>query len=158
MGETVPIAQVGQPAPDFELQTDTGQPVRLSDLRGRQVVLFFYPEADTPGCTVEACGFRDDLAEFRERRIVVFGISPDDVSKQAAFSHKFDLTYPLLADADHRVAEAYGVWQRKQLAGQEYMGVMRTTFVIDPQGVISHVFERVQADGHSQEVLGALKH
>jgi peroxiredoxin Q/BCP len=151
------IPQVGQPAPDFELLTDAGEAVRLSDLRGRRVVLFFYPEADTPGCTVEACGFRDDLAEFRAQGVAVFGISPDDVAKQAAFSRKFDLTFPLLADADHQVAEAYGVWQLKQSPEGPYMGALRTTFVVDPLGLISHVFERVKADGHSQEVLRALK-
>jgi len=151
------IPQAGQPAPDFELPTDAGESVRLSDLRGHRVVLFFYPEADTPGCTVEACGFRDDLADFRARGVTVFGISPDDVAKQAAFRRRFDLTYPLLADADHQVAEAYGVWQLKHGPAGPYMGALRTTFVVDPQGVISHVFERVQADGHSQEVLRALK-
>lgn len=151
------IPQPGQPAPDFELLTDNGDTVRLIELRGRTVVLFFYPEADTPGCTVEACGFRDDLGGFQEREIVVLGISPDGVDKQSAFSRKFSLTYPLLADADHRVAEAYGVWQLKKLFGHEYMGVVRTTFVINPQGMISHVFERVQAEGHSQEVLETLQ-
>ena len=153
----MPIAQVGQPAPDFQLQTDAGETVRLSDLRGRSVVLFFYPEADTPNCTVEACGFRDDLSEFQAHGTAVFGISPDGVEKQAAFSRKFALTYPLLADADHRVAEAYGVWQLKKGRDSEYMSVVRTTFLIDPEGLISHVYERVQAEGHSQEVLKALR-
>lgn len=151
------MPQAGQPAPDFELLTDGGKTIRLSDLRGRTVVLFFYPEADTPGCTMEACGFRDDLSAFQERDVAVLGISPDRVQKQAAFSLRYELTYPLLADADHQVAEAYGVWQRKKLFDQEYKGVVRTTFVIDPEGVISHVFEGVQAEGHSQEVLAALK-
>jgi len=153
----MPIAQVGQPAPDFQLQTDAGETVRLSDLRGRSVVLFFYPEADTPNCTVEAYGFRDDLSEFQAHGTAVFGISPDGVEKQAAFSRKFALTYPLLADADHRVAEAYGVWQLKKGRDSEYMSVVRTTFLIDPEGLISHVYERVQAEGHSQEVLKALR-
>jgi len=151
------MPQVGQPAPDFSLQTDAGETARLSDLRGRPVVLFFYPEADTPNCTVEACGFRDDLKDFRELGIAVFGISPDGVEKQAAFGRKFGLTYPLLADADHRVAEAYGVWQLKKGLDAEYMGVLRTTFVVDPQGLVSHVYERVQAEGHSREVLQALR-
>jgi len=153
----MPMPQVGQPAPNFQLQTDAGETVRLSDLRGRSVVLFFYPEADTPSCTVEACGFRDHYPDFQAHGIVVFGISPDSVSKQAAFSQKFGIPYPLLADADHRVAEAYGVWQLKKGLDSEYMGVLRTTFLIDPEGRISHVYERVQADGHSQEVLKALR-
>jgi peroxiredoxin Q/BCP len=151
------MPQVGQPAPDFQLQTDAGETVRLSDLRGRHVVLFFYPEADTPSCTVEACGFREDLSDFQSVGTAVFGISPDGVEKQAAFSRKFELTYPLLADAEHRVAEAYGVWQLKKGPDSEYMGVLRTTFVIDPQGLVSHVYERVQAEGHSRQVLQALR-
>ena len=151
------MPQVGQPAPDFQLQTDAGETVRLSDLRGRHVVLFFYPEADTPSCTVEACGFREDLSDFQSVGTAVFGISPDGVEKQAAFSRKFELTYPLLADAEHRVAEAYGVWQLKKGPDSVYMGVLRTTFVIDRQGLVSHVYERVQAQGHSQQVLQALR-
>ena len=153
----MPVPQVGQPAPDFQLQTDAGETVRLSDLRGRSVVLFFYPEADTPNCTVEACGFRDHYTDFQVQGTAVFGISPDSVGKQSAFSQKFGIPYPLLADTDHRVAEAYGVWQLKKGADSEYMGVLRATFVIDPQGLVCHVYERVQAEGHSQEVLQSLR-
>ncbi len=150
------IPRIGEVAPDFELQTDKGETVRLSDLRGKKVVLFFYPKADTPGCIKETCGFRDDYSLFTERDIVVLGISPDTVRSQSDFSEKYGFQYPLLADADHSVAQAYGVWRSKKLLflGAEY--VARTTFLIDEAGRISHVYEGVKPVGHSQEIFEAL--
>jgi peroxiredoxin Q/BCP len=150
------IPKIGDAAPDFELQTDKGETVRLSDLMGRKVVLFFYPEADTPGCIKEACGFRDDYSQFTDKDIVVLGISPDTVKSQADFSAKYGFQYPLLADADHAVAQAYGVWRSKKLLffGETY--VARTTFLIDEASRISHVYEGVKPVGHSQEVFEAL--
>ncbi len=147
---------VGSPAPDFELQTDSGDTIRLSDLRGRRVVLFFYPRADTPGCIKESCGFRDDYQQFAVRDVVVLGISADSVKAQANFSKRYGFPYPLLADDDHQVAEAYGVWQPKKLFGISYHGVVRTTFLIDESGRISQVFEGVHPVGHSQEILETL--
>ncbi len=151
------ILSVGNEAPDFELQTDRGELLRLSDLRGRRVVLFFYPRADTPGCIKESCGFRDDYQRFAEQDIVVLGISADSVTAQANFSKRYGFPYPLLADPDHQVAEAYGVWQPKKLFGIDYHGVVRTTFLIDAAGRISRVFEGVDPEGHSQEILAAFE-
>ncbi|MEW6567891.1 MAG: thioredoxin-dependent thiol peroxidase [Chloroflexota bacterium] len=150
------MPKVGSPAPDFELQTDCGETIRLRDLRGRRLVLYFYPKADTPGCTTEACGFRDDFSQFEKRNVLVLGISPDDVRRQSRFKGKYALPFTLLADPDHKVCQAYGVWGKKKLMGKEYMGVLRTTFLIDEQGKISRVFEGVRPEGHSREVLAAL--
>ncbi len=152
----MPIPKSGTQAPDFELPDQTGARLRLSDLRGRKVVLYFYPKADTPGCTQEACQFRDDLAGFGEKDVVLLGISPDPVNAQAKFGAKYGLPFPLLADANHAVSEAYGVWGPKEFLGKDYVGVHRTTFVIDEQGRIARVFENVRPDGHSREVLAAL--
>ena len=150
------IPKIGDVAPNFELLTDKGEPVRLSDFQGSKVVLFFYPKADTPGCIKEACGFRDDYSQFVENEFVVLGISPDTVKAQADFGGKYGFQYPLLADADHSVAQAYGVWRSKRLLflGPEY--VARTTFLIDEAGRISHVYEGVKPVGHSQEIFKAL--
>jgi peroxiredoxin Q/BCP len=150
------IPEVGTDAPDFELQTESGETIRLSNLQGKRVVLFFYPRADTPGCIKESCGFRDDFQRFQDQDVVVLGISPDTVRAQAKFSRRYGFQYPLLADAEHEVAEAYGVWNPKKLFGRDYMGVVRTTFVIDEQGRISQVYENVNPEGHSLEVLEAL--
>jgi peroxiredoxin Q/BCP len=150
------IPRIGEVAPDFELQTDKGETVRLSDLMGKKVVLFFYPKADTPGCIKEACGFRDDYSLFTDKDIVVLGISPDTVQSQSDFSEKYSLQYPLLADADHAVARAYGVWKRKKLLFFGVAYVVRTTFLIDEAGRISHVYEGVKPVGHSQEILAEL--
>ncbi|MFQ5943986.1 MAG: thioredoxin-dependent thiol peroxidase [Anaerolineales bacterium] len=150
------IPKVGETPPEFELQTDSGETVRLSDFRGKKVVLFFYPKAETPGCIKEACGFRDDYSRFLKAGIVVLGISPDTVRSQADFSAKYSLPYPLLADADHKVAEAYGVWNPKKLFFFGVAYVRRTTFVIDESGRISHVYEGVNPVGHSQEVFAQL--
>ncbi|OGO20246.1 MAG: peroxiredoxin [Chloroflexi bacterium RBG_16_48_8] len=150
------MPQVGEWAPDFELETDSGETQRLSELRGKRVILYFYPKADTPGCTTEACGFRDDFSSFEDKNAVILGVSPDAVKKQAHFKSKHNLPFPLLADSDHQVAEMYGVWRLKKMMGREYMGVVRTTFIIDEEGKISHVFEGVKPNVHSGEVLEAL--
>jgi thioredoxin-dependent peroxiredoxin len=148
--------QEHDPAPDFEVLDDQGNSFRLSGLKGKRVVLYFYPKADTPGCTKEACSFRDTLSEFQKRDVVVIGVSPDAPSAQARFKAKYELTFPLLADADHAVAEAYGVWKEKSNYGRKYMGVERTTFLIDAEGRIARIFAKVKVDGHSDAVLAAL--
>jgi peroxiredoxin Q/BCP len=152
----MPIPKIGEQAPDFELETDSGETLRLSDLRGKRVVLYFYPRANTAGCTTEACGFRDDFKTYEVKDAVILGVSPDTVRKQSNFKGKYDLPFPLLADTEHEVAELYGVWQLKKFMGREYMGVARTTFVIDKDGKISHIFEKVKPAGHSEVVLEAL--
>lgn len=146
----------GDTAPDFEIQDDGGKPFRLSSLRGKDVILFFYPKADTPGCTKEACNFRDTGQEFTKHNAVVIGVSPDEPSAQAKFKSKFELTFPLLADTGHEVAEAYGVWKEKSMYGKKYMGIERTTFVIGSDGRIRRVFEKVKPEGHADQVLAAL--
>ncbi len=151
------MLKVGDTAPEIALPDQSGQSLTLSGMRGKTVVLFFYPKADTPGCTVEACSFRDAKADYDSAEIVVWGISPDKVTAQSKFATKFDLPYSLLADAEHTVAEAYGVWVEKSMYGKKYMGVARTTFVIAPDGTISHLFEKVKVEGHAEEVLAALK-
>lgn len=146
----------GELAPDFELLSDEDQPTRLSDFHGRYVVLYFYPRADTPGCTTEACGFRDDYSMYEERGVVILGISPDTVTKQSKFKTKHTLPFTLLADPENQVSEAYGVWGLKKFMGREHMGVHRTTFLIDPEGKIVQVFEKVKPATHSAEILAAL--
>lgn len=144
----------GMPAPNFTLSASTGETIELATLAGKQnVVLFFYPKADTPGCTKEACGFRDALPQYDKSKIAIIGISPDPVKAVADFARKFRLNFPLVADADHAVAEKYGVWQRKSMFGHKYWGVVRTTFVIGKDGKILHVFERVKPAGHEKQVL-----
>jgi len=150
------MPRVGEPAPDFELESDSGETVRLSDFRGRRVVLYFYPRADTPGCTKEACGFRDDFRSYAEKDVAILGVSPDQVRSQAKFRAKYGLPFPLLADPQRRVAEAYGVWGKKKVMGKEVMGIRRTTFLIGEDGKIARIFEGVKAEGHSGEVLAAL--
>jgi peroxiredoxin Q/BCP len=152
------IPQAGKPAPTFKLPTSDGRTISLSDFKGKQtVVLYFYPRADTPGCTKEACGFRDALANYDKAHIAVLGISPDPVDDVKNFSDKFHLNFPLLADADHSIAEKYGVWVEKNNYGKTYWGVARTTFVIDKDAKVAHVFEKVKPEGHDQEVLTWLK-
>ncbi len=143
-------------APDFELQADDGSTVRLSDLRGRKVVLYFYPKDDTPGCTIEACEFRDRNQDLAASGAVVLGVSPDTVESHRKFRDKYGLDFRLLADTDHRVAEAYGVWQQKSMYGRKYWGVARTTFLIDEEGRLARVFEKVKPAGHAAEVLEAI--
>mgnify|MGYP002778909283 FL=1 len=140
-------------APDFELPADDGNPVRLSSFRGQKVVLFFYPKADTPGCTIEACEFRDSSEKFDSSGAVILGISPDSVNDVRKFSRKFDLPYKLLADADHAVAEIYGVWT---MFGNTFMGVERSTFVIDETGHLRKIFRKVSPEGHAMAVLTGL--
>jgi peroxiredoxin Q/BCP len=152
----MPIPSAGKPAPDFSLVSDSGSMIRLADLRGRPVVLYFYPKDDTPGCTVEACAFRDDYGTYEKAGAVILGVSPDSVDSHKKFKAKFKLPFPLLADEGHRVAEAYGAWGEKKRASGMTMGILRTTFLIGPDGVLLKVFENVKPDGHSQEILGAL--
>ena len=147
----------GIPAPEFTLQDDTGQSRSLSDYRGQPLVLFFYPKDDTPGCTTEACNFRDDYSAYQQAGVTILGISPDTVKSHVKFKAKFGLPFPLLADVDHKVCELYGVWGPKKLMGREYDGVFRTTFIIDAQGMIARVFENVKPAEHSAEVLQAIQ-
>lgn len=140
-------------ASDFELKDDKGGLHHLSDLRGKQVVLYFYPKDDTPGCTKEACSFRDDYEAFQKKGIEIIGVSPDTSESHAKFREKYELPFLLLADIDHHVCEQYGVWGKKKLMGSEYFGVMRTTFLINEKGKIVKVFEGVKPADHSQEVL-----
>lgn len=151
------IPKLGDVAPDFELLADTGESVKLSDYRGKFIVLYFYPRADTPGCTTEACGFRDDYSAYKEKGVIILGVSPDTVKKQASFKAKHSLPFPLLDDTAHEVSEAYGVWGKKKFRGREYMGVNRTTFLIGPDGKIVEVFEKVKPAEHSKEILQALE-
>ena len=147
---------VGKPAPPFMLSTDTGDAVSLEDFNGKTVVLYFYPKDDTSSCTVEACEFRDATPQFKKGKAVILGVSPDTVKSHHKFKVKYDLNFTLLADIDHAVAERYGVWQAKSLYGREYMGVERTTFLIDGNGVLRKVFEKVKAAGHADEVAEAI--
>lgn len=143
-------------APDFTLPTHEGSTLRLSELRGRRVVLFFYPRADTPGCTTEACEFRDQNEEFDSRDAVILGISPDSIDEVRAFREKYHLPYPLLADAEHQVAEQYGVWVEKSMFGRKFWGVERTTFVIGADGRIEQIYRKVKPSGHAMQVLEQL--
>lgn len=146
----------GIPAPDFELLDDTNTPRKLSDFRGKSVVLYFYPADDTPGCTKEACNFRDDYSAYERAGVQILGVSPDSVKSHVKFKKKFQLPFPLLADEGHRVCDLYGAWGPKKLMGREYEGVLRTTFLIDESGTIVKVFESVRPAEHSTEVLSAL--
>ena len=143
-------------APDFELPDHDGTPTRLADFRGRNVILYFYPKDDTPGCTIQACALRDHTLELDARDAVVLGVSPDSVRSHKKFREKYGLPFRLLADTDHAVAEAYGVWQEKSMYGRKYFGIDRTTFVIDEDGRISAVFEKVKPDIHASQVLQSL--
>jgi peroxiredoxin Q/BCP len=151
------LPQPGDPAPEFEGLTDTGQSIKLSDYRGQDVVLYFYPRADTPGCTKEACGFRDDFSAYEKKGVIVLGVSPDTVKKQAKFKNKFDLPFTLIADDEHKISELYGVWGLKKFMGREYHGVHRITFLIDKKGLIKQVFEKVKPETHSAEILAAFE-
>ena len=150
------MVEEGTAAPDFELEADDGSTVRLSDLRGSPVVLYFYPKDNTPGCTKQACGFRDSFGEFRRHGAVVLGVSPDDVESHRRFKQKHTLPFKLLADPEHRVAETYGVWGEKSYAGKTYMGINRSTFVIDPEGNVARAMYGVNAERNPDEVLAAL--
>jgi peroxiredoxin Q/BCP len=150
------VIEEGKPAPDFELSSDSGEVVSLSQFRGSPVVLYFYPRDDTPGCTAQACGIRDAWSEFDERGAVVLGVSPDSETSHVRFKEKYGLPFTLLADEDHAVSEAYGVWVEKNMAGKRYMGVERSTFVIDADGNVARVMRRVKPDTHAAQVLEAL--
>ena len=146
----------GDKAPAIHLDTDTGVPFRLSDLKGKKVVLYFYPKADTPGCTVEACDFRDQSKKFAGKDAVIVGISPDAVKSQSKFKEKFGLPFTLLCDVDKEVAQAYGVYKEKNMYGKKVMGIERTTFIIGADGRIARIFPKVKAQGHTEQVLEAL--
>jgi peroxiredoxin Q/BCP len=151
------MAEAGKSAPDFTLPDQNGKKVTLSKLRGAPVVLYFYPKDDTPGCTKEACVFRDEFTDYKKAGAVILGVSPDDSESHAKFARKFDLPFTLLADQANKVCEAYGVWKVKNMYGKKYMGVERTTFVIDRHGIVAKVFPKVKVDGHSAAVLDAVK-
>ncbi len=142
-------------APDFELLNTEGKKIRLSDFAGKPVVLYFYPKDDTPGCTTEACNFRDDYEEYRKGGIEIIGVSPDSVKSHTKFMSKHSLPFLLLADEDHKVCETYDVWQKKKMFGKEYLGVLRTTFLIDKDGNVVKVFKGVKPANHSKEVIAA---
>ena len=150
------MIEEGKPAPDFELSSDAGETIRLSELRGKPVVLYFYPKDDTPGCTTQACGIRDAYGEFERAGAVVLGISPDDAESHEKFKQKYSLPFTLLADDDHKVAEEYGVWGEKKYMGRTYMGVDRSTFVIDEKGDVKKVMHKVKPDTHADDVLAVL--
>ena len=147
---------VGETAPDFELRDQEGETVRLSDLRGKNVVVYFYPKADTPGCTTQACGVRDRTGDYEAANAVVLGLSPDAPQKLRKFADKHGLQFTLLSDEDHAVAEAYGVWVEKSMYGKRYWGNERTTFVIDPDGKVSAVLRKVKPGEHDDRVLAEL--
>jgi peroxiredoxin Q/BCP len=151
------VVEEGKPAPDFELTSDSGESVKLSDLRGKPVVLYFYPKDDTPGCTTQACGIRDVYGELQRAGAVVLGVSPDDERSHVKFKEKYELPFTLLADTDHAVAEEYGVWGEKKYMGRTYMGVNRSTFVIDEAGNVKRVMHKVKPDTHADEVLETLR-
>jgi peroxiredoxin Q/BCP len=152
----ITVIEQGKPAPDFELQSDTGEPVKLSDFRGRPVVLYFYPKDATPGCTTEACEFRDAYDGFRERGAEVLGVSPDDIASHEKFKTKHELPFTLLADPDHAVAEQYGVWGEKKFAGKKYIGINRSTFIIDEEGKVARAMRGIKPAGHAAQVLDSL--
>ncbi|HJR35080.1 MAG TPA: thioredoxin-dependent thiol peroxidase [Gemmatimonadales bacterium] len=147
----------GAEAPDFSLESDSGETVSLAQLRGKPVVLYFYPRDDTPGCTTEACEFRDAWDEVKKTGAMVLGVSPDTVASHRKFKSKFWLPFPLLADPDHQVAERYGAWGERSMYGRKFQGILRTTFVIGPDGRIKKVFERVKPKGHAAQVLESLR-
>ena len=150
------MIEEGKAAPDFELESDSGETIKLSDLRGKPVVLYFYPKDDTPGCTTEACEFRDAYDVFRERGAEVLGVSPDDVRSHEKFKTTFELPFTLLADPDHAVAEKYGVWGERKFAGKTYMGINRSTFIIDSDGNVARAMMGIKPAGHATEVLDSL--
>ena len=152
----MPSLKEGDSAPAISLDTDSGEPFTLSSLKGKNVVLYFYPKADTPGCTKESCEFRDTSKKFSKANTVIVGVSPDPSKAQAKFKEKFDLPFVLLADVDHKTCEDYGVWKEKSMYGKKYLGVERTTFVIDPKGKIKKIFPKVKVEGHAEEVLAAI--
>ncbi len=152
----MPQPQEGDLAPEISLPTDTGESFNLSSVHGKNVVLYFYPKADTPGCTKEACDFKSSSEKFTKANTIIVGVSPDPSQAQAKFKTKFDLPFTLLADTEHKAADDYGVWKEKSMYGKKYMGVDRTTFVIAPDGKIKKIFPKVKVEGHAEEVLAAI--
>jgi peroxiredoxin Q/BCP len=150
------VLKEGDKAPDIRVATDSGEQFRLSDLKGKRVVLYFYPKADTPGCTAEACEFRDDIRAFAKQDVAIVGVSPDKPAAQAKFKEKYDLPFTLLADEEKAIAEAYGVWREKNLYGKKSMGIVRSTFIIGPDGKIEKIYNNVKAKGHAARVLSDL--
>jgi peroxiredoxin Q/BCP len=151
------MLEVGKKAPDFTLSDQNGKKISLKDLTGKKVVLYFYPKDNTSGCTKEACNFRDDFPKFKKSEAVILGVSPDSVSSHKKFAEKYDLPFSLLADEDKKVVQLYDVWKEKSMYGKKYMGVERTTFIIDENGKIRQIFNKVKVDGHNEEVMKALK-
>jgi len=151
------MIEIGKKVPDFSLQNQDGKKISLKDFIGRKVVLYFYPKDDTSGCTKEACSFSDNLPKFSKVDTVILGVSPDSVKSHKKFSEKYKLKFDLLADEEKKVVEKYGVWKEKSMYGRKYMGVERTTFIIDERGKIKTIFNKVKVDGHDKEVLAALK-
>lgn len=146
----------GAKAPDFSLTAQDGQKYSLKDFKGKKIVLYFYPKDDTSGCTAEACSFRDNLSAVKKKGAVILGVSPDPVKAHEKFATKYDLNFPILSDEGKKMLTEYGVWQEKSMYGRKYMGVVRSTFIINEQGKISHIFHKVKVDGHTEEVLKAL--
>ena len=147
---------LGKPSPDFSLADQNGKVHSLKDFKGKFIVLYFYPKDDTSGCTAEACQFRDQFGAFTKKNVAVLGVSPDDEKSHAKFAKKYELPFTLLADVDKKVVEAFGVWKEKSMYGRKYMGVERTTFLIDPKGPVIHVWEKVKVPGHDADVLAAI--
>ncbi len=156
-GRVKPSLKAGDKAPDFLLTSDSNDRVRLSDLKGKKVVLYFYPKDDTPGCTVEACSFRDGFSEIQRKGAALFGVSTDSVESHKKFKDKFHLNFPLLSDLEKKVVNSYGVWKEKTMYGKKYMGIERTTFIIDEEGKIKKIFPKVKVEGHYDEVLAELQ-
>jgi peroxiredoxin Q/BCP len=147
------MVKVGNKAPEFTGVTDTGEKIKLKDLRGKTVVLYFYPKDNTPGCTTESCDFRDSFAGFKKKKALVLGVSPDSVKSHAKFKTKFELPFPLIADEDHSIAEKYDVWKEKSMYGRKYMGIERSTFVIDGDGKVAEIYRKVKVKGHVEDVF-----
>ncbi len=150
------LLEVGDRAPEFKTTDQDGESVSLKDFRGRKIVLYFYPKDDTPGCTKEACGFRDDYSKFRKRKIEVLGVSVDDEKSHKKFAEKYDLPFRLLADTDKKIVKDYGVWGEKSLYGRKFMGIHRVTYVIDEKGKVAAVWPKVKPDGHADEILASV--
>ncbi|MFN0157990.1 MAG: thioredoxin-dependent thiol peroxidase [Bacteroidota bacterium] len=148
--------KVGQKAPAFKLPTGDGKILSLGDLKGKRVVLYFYPKDDTSGCTKEACSFQENMSAIKKKGAIVVGVSPDSPKSHEKFASKYDLSFPLISDEEKELATTYGVWKEKSMYGRKYMGVERTTFIIDEQGKISHIFPKVKVDGHTEEILESL--
>lgn len=151
------MPEIGKKAPDFSLLDQDGKKVSLKDFLGKKVILYFYPKDDTSGCTKEACSFRDEFPKFKKTDAVILGVSPDSIKSHKKFADKYDLPFSLLADEEKKVLEKYGVWKEKSMYGRKYMGVERTTFIIDGEGKIKKIFNKVKVDGHNKEVMEALK-